>query len=305
MVNRAGLANLYIHHANEYSIMGKIKDILRLTRIEHSLMLVIAVVAAEMIAAGFPGMMTFILSIITPVFISMGAFAINDYFDIETDRANKKKNPLIRGSLKPKDALYITAVSMIIGVAASAFINFYCLAIAVIFAALSVLYSYRLKNMFLLGNLYIAASMAIVFIFGSYVVSGNLGAAILLIIAMIFASGLAREINGTVRDMRGDTKIRHVRTLPVIIGRKASTAIAFALYLIAILITLYLFFEVFPFRYNLYYGILIVISDILVFNSALVFLFGEEKRYGRARNTSLGGMGLALIAILIATLAYI
>ena len=285
--------------------MGKINDIIKLTRIEHSLMLIIAVVAAETIALGLPGINVLILSIITPVFISMGAFAINDYFDIETDRINRKKNPLLKGSLKPVDALYITAVSMIIGIAASAMINTYCFAIAVIFAALSILYSYRMKNMLLLGNAYIAVSMAIVFIFGAYVVSSIIKPAVLLIIAMIFLSGLAREINGTVRDMEGDVKARKVRTLPVVIGRRAAVSIAFILYMMAIGITLYLFLEIQPFLYNFYYGVLIVISDILVFNSGIIFLLGDKKSYGRARNTSLAGMGLALIAILIASFAYI
>ena len=285
--------------------MGKIKDIIKLTRIEHSLMLIIAVVAAEMIALGLPRVNVLILSMITPVFISMGAFAINDYFDIDTDRINRKSNPLLKGSLKPMDALYITAVSMIIGIAASAMINFYCFAIAIIFAVLSVLYSYRMKNMLLLGNAYIAVSMAIVFIFGAYVVSSSVRPAVLLIIAMIFLSGLAREINGTVRDMTGDVKARKVKTLPVVIGSKAAAAIAFILYIIAIGITLFLFLDMPPFLYNIYYGVIIVISDILVFNSGIIFLLGDKKSYRRARNTSLAGMGLALIAILIASLAYI
>ena len=285
--------------------MGKIKDIIKLTRVEHSLMLIIAVVAAEMIALGLPGINVLILSIITPVSISMGAFAINDYFDIETDRINRKKNPLLKGSLKPVDALYITTASMIIGIAASAMINIYCFAIAIIFAALSILYSYRMKNMLLLGNAYIAVSMAIVFIFGAYVVSDVIRPAVLLIIAMIFLSGLAREINGTVRDMEGDVKARKVRTLPVVIGRRAAVTVAFILYMIAIGITLYLFLEVPSFMYNFYYGVLIAISDILVFNSGIIFLLGDKKGYRRARNTSLAGMGLALIAILIASFAYI
>ena len=159
--------------------------------------------------------------------------------------------------------------------------------------------------MLLLGNAYIAVSMAIVFIFGAYVVSSIIRPAVLLIITMIFLSGLAREINGTVRDMEGDVKARKVRTLPVIIGRKASVAVAFILYVIAIGITLYLFLEIQPFLYNFYYGVLIAISDILVFNSGIIFLLGDKKSYRRARNTSLAGMGLALIAILIASLAYI
>ena len=306
MLGSGGLANLLNASTQIICVeMGKIVDIIKLTRIEHSFMLVIAVIAAEVLAGKLPAAQPLALSIITPIFISMGAFAINDYFDIEADRINKKSRPLVHGSLKPRDALAVTFASMAIGIIASVFINAYCFAIAVMFAVLSVLYSYKMKNMLILGNAYIAASMAISFIFGSYAVSDKLGVAVLLIIAMIFASGLAREIDGTVRDMEGDVKARKVRTLPVVIGVKSSSAVAFFLYIIAIAVTLYLFFMVPPFLYNMYYGILIVISDIMVFNSAVIFLLGEKNRYTRARNVSLGGMGLALIAILIGSLVYI
>ncbi|MEM3228556.1 MAG: hypothetical protein QW549_03130, partial [Candidatus Micrarchaeaceae archaeon] len=74
--------------------MNKIGAILRLTRIEHSVMLIIAVVAAELIASrSLPDYFVLALSLITPIFISMASFAINDYFDIETDRLNKKSRP--------------------------------------------------------------------------------------------------------------------------------------------------------------------------------------------------------------------
>ncbi|MDE1762597.1 MAG: UbiA family prenyltransferase, partial [Candidatus Micrarchaeota archaeon] len=89
--------------------MGKFAEILRLTRIEHSIMLVIAVLAAELIAnhGVLPSAPTLAFSLITPIFISMGAFAINDYFDIKVDRANRKNRPLVAGTLRPHEALFI------------------------------------------------------------------------------------------------------------------------------------------------------------------------------------------------------
>ena len=65
-------------------------------------MLVIAVVAAELLAGGLPATGVLALSLITPIFVSMGSFAINDYFDIGVDRLNRKKNrPLVSGALTP------------------------------------------------------------------------------------------------------------------------------------------------------------------------------------------------------------
>lgn len=284
----------------------KAKAVLELTRIEHSAMLVIAVLAAELIAKGsFPSLPILALSLITPVFISMASFAINDYYDIEADRANKKKRPLVTGELKPIDALYVTAVSLLIGIIASALINIYAFAIALVFGLLALLYSYRLKGIVLLGNAYIAFSMAIPFIYGSYVVSSSIGPAIIFVSLMIFLSGLARETHGTVRDMEGDAR-RGFKTLPMAIGKEASGALALLLYLIAISISFYLLSSVAPFKYNLSFGAPIAVSDALLLYTAIGYLsVGSTRFYDRARNVSLIAMALALLALLLSPIKLI
>ncbi len=229
---------------------NKVKAVLKLTRIEHSLMLVVAVLAGELIAGGLPGLPVLVLSLITPIFISMAAFAINDYFDMEVDRVNRKERPLVRGELSTSAALYVAAASLLIGMFASILINADAFIIALIFGVLAFLYSYRLKGVVLLGNAYIAFSMAIPFIFGNYVVGKGIGIGIGLVAGMVFVSGLAREIHGTVRDVRGDSKARGLKTLPQLIGTGASSALALLLYLFAILISIYLFIAVRPFRHN-------------------------------------------------------
>ncbi len=279
----------------------KIKAVLRLTRIEHSLMLVIAVIAAEMIAKGIPSLPILALSLITPIFISMASFAINDYFDFEVDKANKKGRPLVTGELKPVDALCITAISLIIGIGASAFINIGAFAIALAFGMLALLYSYRLKGIALLGNAYIAFSMAIPFVFGSYVVSQAIGINIIMVSVMIFLSGIAREIHGTIRDIRGDSQARNIRSLPRIIGVAASAYSALIAYLVAIGISAYLFFAVAPFRGSAVFALLIGITDIMLLYTGIGFITRHNQRfYNLSRNVSLAAMGLALVAILLA-----
>lgn len=274
---------------------------LRLTRIEHSFMLVIAVLSAELITKALPSTVPLILSAITPISISAAAFAINDYFDIDVDKINRKVRPLVKGTLQKRDALYTALAGLIIGVAASLFINVYCLAIAAIFAALSVLYSYRLKEYTLLGNAYIAFSMSIPYIFGNYVVSSRLGSSILLIAAMIFLSGMAREIHGTIRDYKGDTAARGARTLPSRIGHRPSAIAALLLYSAAILISAYLFMYVRPLRSNAIYLGMITLSDLFLIYVSIGYLLKKSASfYSEARNLSLAAMALALFALFLA-----
>jgi len=286
--------------------MNKALAVLRLTRIEHSLMLVVAVVAAELLAGGLPAPQILTLSLITPIFVSMGSFAINDYFDIEVDRLNgKRRRPLVSGALTPMEALYVAGISFAVGVGASAF-SVPAFAIALAFALLAALYACRLKEVLLAGNAYIALSMVIPFIYGSYVESGTLAPAILPVCAMVFLSGLAREIHGTVRDYSGDVKVRNARTLPKAVGIRRAAEVALALYLVAIALSAYLFACVPPFQWNIVYGGMILISDaLLVYVSVGHLIFKSRKFYGKMRNVSLVAMALAILSILIASLVHI
>ncbi len=284
---------------------NKLAEVLRLVRIEHSIMLVVAVISAEALASGIPGAITLTLSLITPIFISVAAFAINDYFDIEADAINGKNRPLVKGTLSKSDALHITYAGIVIGIGASLFLNAYCIAIAAIFGILSILYSYRIKVMPFWGNAYVALSMAIPFIFGNFVVSSSLSVTVLLVSMMIFLSGFAREIQGAIRDIKGDRKARNTHSMPSLIGIRASSITAAVSYAAAITISAVLFVSGNHFEHNAIYAIPIFLVDLALGYSSIVFLRRDMRRYDTVRNISLGAMGLALIAILLSSLAYI
>ncbi|MCL5112213.1 MAG: UbiA family prenyltransferase [Candidatus Marsarchaeota archaeon] len=288
--------------------MNKIIAFLKLTRIEHSLMLVVAVLAAELIAGGLPGHFVLAMSLITPIFVSMASFAINDYFDLETDRANgKKERPLVSGAISREGALLITAVTLFIGVMASAFINAYAFVIALVFGALAMLYSYRLKDMLLVGNSYIALSMVIPFIYGSFVVSDSMGANIIIVCFIIFLSGLAREIHGMMRDYRGDTKIRHSKNVVYYFGMRRSGAVALLLYIEAVALSIVLFFMYMPFAYNLVYAVPVAIVDALLLyvGANMTGKRIRAKDFVIGRNVSLASMGVALLAFLLSAIVYV
>ncbi len=275
------------------------KELIRLVRPEHSLMLVLAVLAAELMTRGFPSLPLLLLSLVTPVFVSMGAFAINDYYDIEVDKANKKKRPLVIGTVTPRQAVYTTIASMGIGVAASALINIYALLIALAFALLAVAYAYKLKELLFWGNAYVALAMVIPFAYGDFVVSTSLNYNVAIISVMIFLAGLAREIHGTIRDYSGDTAVRNAHTLPKAIGIKGSALLALLLYLTAIGISVYIAAAVKPFALNAPYIVLVAVTDVLLLYTSIGYVFdNNEQFYEKARNISLLAMAIALIAVL-------
>ena len=205
--------------------MKKLLAYKRLFRIEHALMLVVAVLFAEMLAADafslpLPSIEIILLSLSVPLFIEMGSFALNDYFDVETDRANKRGDrPIAAGEIGRNDALIASAACYVFGIAAAAPLPPTAFAIAIIFAALSILYNWKLKDIALAGNAYIAASMAIPFVFGNVVVSTAPYLPLLAIADVAFVAGLGREIIKSVEDVEGDTKHRNSKTLPALVGK--------------------------------------------------------------------------------------
>jgi 4-hydroxybenzoate polyprenyltransferase len=47
------------------------------------------------------------LTFFTALFLEASTFALNDYYDLEIDRLNKRTDrPLVRGDISPKTALY-------------------------------------------------------------------------------------------------------------------------------------------------------------------------------------------------------
>lgn len=276
-----------------------IRELFRLTRFEHALMLAFAVLIAETAVLGALPQFTpaIILSLLVPVLSEMGSFALNDYLDVETDRMNRKDRPLVNGTISMGFAYYFSIVSLALSCALAFFINMEAFAIALAFNAAAALYNWKLKDMPLVGNMYIALTMAIPFVFGNFVVSRE-PAMIALILALLgFVAGLAREIIKSAQDMEGDRKARGSRTLPIVIGEKNAVVVAVALYAAFIALT------ALPFLSGLPAApvpiALVASADALI----IVICFKSlGKGYKFARNASLVAFVLGMVGIMAATL---
>jgi len=237
-------------------MMNKFRAYMRLFRIEHAVLLGIAVLLSMLIstsAAGIslPALPLLLISLAVPFLIEMGSFALNDYMDEKTDRENKREDrPLVSGELEATEALAAAAICYIGGVFIAVGLPFEAFAIAAVFAILSVFYNWKLKDMPLLGNIYIGASMAIPFFFGNIIATGSLYAPVVLIAAVAFVSGFGREIIKATEDVEGDVKHRKSKTLPAIIGKKNACYFAAFLYLLLVPLSFL------PFAYGLRANIL-------------------------------------------------
>jgi geranylgeranylglycerol-phosphate geranylgeranyltransferase len=284
--------------------MASIPEFLKLTRFEHAVMLAIAVLIGETIALGGipPLSPIIILSLLVPVFSEMASFSLNDYLDVESDRINKKMTPLVRGAISKNFAFGFGWFALVLSTVFAYFINMPAFVIALVFNILAVAYNYKLKDLPLVGNIYIGLTMAIPFIFGNFVVSPQLNSTLLVLALLGFLSGLAREIIKSVQDMEGDRKARKSKTLPIIIGARNSILIAAFIYVIFIPLT-FAPFVLFNLKLSMPAIAVISLADLgIIYIIISIARKDDAKTLKQARNVSLMALFLGLIGYLIAVL---
>ena len=110
--------------------MKKIKAIWELLRLEHGVLIAIAILIGSLIALkgeGLPPFDKFLFTFFTALFLEASTFALNDYYDLEIDKKNKRNDrPLVRGDISPKSALYFFFILFPLGMIFSFFVNLTC-----------------------------------------------------------------------------------------------------------------------------------------------------------------------------------
>jgi len=161
--------------------------------------------------------------------ITAGGNVINDCFDVDIDRVNKPRRALPSGFITRRSALVYALTLLLLGVAASLFINPVCFGIAVLNAVLLVLYSGKLKRSVLIGNLLIGYLTGSLFLFGGAAVHSLFIPGVLFVSAMLAIT--SREVVKDIEDLMGDRRAG-ASTLPIRYGVSRSLATA-ALFMLA------------------------------------------------------------------------
>ena len=168
-----------------------------------------------------------------PVFAA-AAFAtaagntINDIYDVDIDRVNKPRRPLAAGVLSTNAAIGLYAFFFAASVFLMLFLPGHAAVWIGVWIVLLHIYSWRLKRMYLAGNILVSAVAGSGFLLGSYVGGNVVTGAIPAAYTLFFVMG--REIVKDTDDIEGDRQCR-ARTFPIVSGRRAALTTALAIFL--------------------------------------------------------------------------
>ncbi len=278
--------------------MQKFKAQILIVRPLNCIITFITIFIAAYISADSLEYSTVLIAAFAGALVNAGGNIINDYFDVETDKINRPNRPLPSGVLTTQAALseyiFLTIFALIISYYYLSLIAF---TIVFLTAATMFLYSAKLKSIPLIGNIVVAFSVGLAFLFGSVVVENiNCG-----IIPALFAFliTLMRELVKDAEDIEGDNSA-DISTYPIKYGVNATIKIVSIVGVVLMLST------TLPYLlkiYNLYYFIFVsvFVDGIIVFT--IRELKGDTGKETLHRMSSLLKLGMlfGIISILIGT----
>jgi geranylgeranylglycerol-phosphate geranylgeranyltransferase len=241
---------------------------------------------------------------LTGFFIASFSMIVNDIYDVEVDRINQLSRPLVRDEIKISVAWAYALTLFSLGIIFSLLTSLIGLVIAAVFGFISWFYSFYLKKQGIIGNLTVALSTSIPYIYGSVVsvaavptIQGTffLGISPLLLWSVIvsFLAVTGREVIKTISDAEGD-KTRGVKSIAHSIGEENSARAGATLFILAILSTLgpYLLKQT-----GTFYLAMVMIPDALfVYLSYSILKDWSSANVQRVKKLALLGMLLGFIA---------
>jgi len=160
-------------------------------------------------------------------FATAAGNTINDIYDVDIDRVNKPRRPLAAGALSVRAALGLYAFFVASAIVLIRFLPTVEAAWIGVWMVLLHLYSWRLKRMYLAGNVLVAAVGGSGFLLGA-LAGGNVMAGAIPA-AFTFAFVIGREIVKDTDDIEGD-RACDATTFPIVSGRRAALTTALLIF---------------------------------------------------------------------------
>lgn len=218
-----------------------------------------------------------LIPVATVTLVAAGGYAINDYFDVDVDAVNKPSRPIPSGRVSINEALGISITTIAVGVLIATIPGPISFTFAMLNSLLIVAYSYKVKELGLLGNIVVSFEGSSSIIYGGLALSESLGrlryvAAVTLPSVYAFILLLAREVVKTIEDFRADS-IRNVKSLPRVAGVDTAYNFSLALLILILLIS--------PIPYLLGYGVLYIalsaVTDAIILYSIMLVIRSQHR----------------------------
>ena len=267
----------------------------------------------------YPPSLAFYLLVISLIFIVAGGYAVNDYFDVETDKFNKPEKTLIPNVFSHKKVKYFYGVLTIIGLASGLVssimvlnVKFYLLfAVLILITCLLYSYSARYKRKLFIGN-FVVSLLVSTAVFLPYLyeilylsdnllilseckdVARNIVYFVLTYSLFAFLLTLIREIIKDAEDAEGDG-YTHCRTIPVVYGLNKTKTILYIF--ILMLLSLLLVYESILFKMELFMAFALI-TAVTLLTFLLIFRIYKAKEYKDFHRLSVLSKLMMLIGLL-------
>ncbi|MDP7444726.1 MAG: geranylgeranylglycerol-phosphate geranylgeranyltransferase [Candidatus Poseidoniia archaeon] len=277
--------------------MSKTIDLMLLTRPVNSIMVGFAVIVGISVSA--PNQLLSVptlLGFLTGFLISSYSMVVNDWYDLEVDRINSPDRPLASGRIHPKTAAVFAGIMLTIGLISSILIGLDTFIIASVFAAIAWIYNYQGKKQMLLGNMMVAASVAIPYIYGGATV-GMIDDRLLWFLALTsFLAATGREIIKTIADVNGDAA-RQVKSIARVYGSRIAAYAGAFFFLGAVASTV---IPILVGEVGIVFTVLILIPDILFIYAAVRIIMDYSKLKAlQIKKIALIGMIIGMVIFII------
>jgi geranylgeranylglycerol-phosphate geranylgeranyltransferase len=244
------------------------------------------------------GVQTVLMIFFSMAFITSAGFAINDYFDRESDAVIKPKRPIPSGALSLSQVVVVSSVLFVAGLVIAFFINWLSFAIIVADSALLLIYSMLVKRRSgFAANVLVGILTGTAFLYGEATISSPPTISIISLSLYPIALGtIGGNVLRDVLSLEGDSKIGYP-TLPQKIGIADSARMAASFFLLTGLLAPLPFFAA---HFNVYYlAPILVWSALLIYSSVRLATASSNvvsvRKYERLVTMSMVLLPLALI----------
>jgi geranylgeranylglycerol-phosphate geranylgeranyltransferase len=241
---------------------------------------------------------TVLLIFFSMAFITSAGFAINDYFDRESDAVIKPKRPIPSGALSLKQVVIISGVLFASGLVMASLINWLSFAIIAVDSLLLLVYSLMVKRRSgFVANVLVGILTGTAFMYGQATITSP--ATVNLISLSLYPIAFGTMGGNVLRDIlsvEGDSKVGYP-TLPQKIGSVSAAKVGAIFFLLTGLLAPLPYFIG---NFTIYYLPLILLWSVLLIYSSVRLVTSAStvknvRKYERMVTMSMILLPLALI----------
>lgn len=252
----SGISIIYNKFINSGPILSGMIGIIQLTRILTSFTIALIIFFPSILIGNE---VIYSIKISFPfLFASMGGFALNDYYDVEKDKINKKNRAIPGGKISKTIALLISCILLIIALLVAVFISRDYIELILYLSSILgvIMYNIVVKKAAILKPFYASLLCGLPVIYSIVLFKYNVFNMFILLSTITFISG--REILMDIKDVKGD-RLCDITTLPMVLGEKYSEKLAFLIQAIGIILLGPLVIYLNKLAFIILYGLIILI----------------------------------------------